>query len=950
MDGEDHYSLLIVDMTDPKNPRLTSSYEIGEGESVAVEGNYAYVSYGSDIVIIDITDPEGPVFAGSYEAEDIVSDIAVSEGYAYLTGYSLSILNITDPEAPELTGSYYTGNAQDVAVSEGHVCVIRSESGSSACLLILDVTDPAAPKLSGDYCSTQNACDITASGNYVYIADYNNGLVIVNITDPEAPWIEGSTATEAHAYDISVAGNQAYIANSGLVILNITDPTSPKLMSSYYNDSGDAVGVAVKGDHAYMAGVFGGLLIVNVTDPSAPTFAGGYATHDAQSVDISGDLAYIADGFSGLAIVDISDPAAPMFVGNYDTTGYANDVAVAGKYACIADGNNGLVILDITNPVSPRLVSTYRTTGYANDIVIGDDKVYIATSDSGLVVVDIKEPTTPKLAGDHITDNACGVALSGDNVLVADYNNGLYALRMPKSQDLKPPACVTEIKESGTSSSWIRWIWKNPADTDFSHSMVYINGIFVTNTSNGYYNATALTEGTKHSIGIRTVDTSGNINPILMNATAQTTDRTAPAHVTGLEENVLGSNWINWKWINPSNADFSHVKVYLNGSFIADTADKSISSYNATGLSDGNVYTISILTVDGYGNINPAWVNDSATTLNLPRLFELSGTNITTSSVTLIWQASSDTTKVEISQNESIIATLSGTYAYVASDLKIGTTYNYTLVPFNKDGMKGKAITISLVTASSDIEEGEGGSSASKSSSGGGGGGAGNVEDFENIALKDVANAYLMMDSNITYEFTREGNPINSINFCSLKNSGEITSTIEVLNGRSKLVNSDPEGRVYKYINIWVGKSGFATETNIKDPRIKFKVDSSWLENKGVSPAEIRLQRYNGNVWEMLPTTLISNSADHLLFESETSGFSAFVITAGGIPEYLTVDEDNKLQATGAEEFLNKQPGTGNADLDITNPEKNRTWALILILLAAGIFATGYQYLKKERN
>ncbi|MCC7577203.1 MAG: hypothetical protein KK926_10270, partial [Methanomethylovorans sp.] len=751
LDGEDYYSLLIMDITDPNDLRLTSSFGIGEGGTVAVEGNYAYLSYGSGIVVMDITDPEAPVFAGSYETGNMVSDIAVSHGHAYLAGYSLLILDMTDPDAPALTGSYDIGNAQDIAVADGRAYLINSVHGSSTGILIMDITDPTAPVPTGSYSTTRNANDVAASGNYAYIADYNNGLISVNITDPSVPRIEGSIRTEGHAYDIDIAGNYAYIANSGLTILNITDPALPKIESSYYNASGDATDVAIKGNYAYIASVFGGLLMANITDPSAPAFAGSYVTDDAQSVDISAEHAYIADGFSGLVIVNISNPAAPVFVGSYDTTGYANDVAVAGNLACIADGNNGLVILDITDPSSPGLVSTYKTAGYANGIVVRDERVYIAASDSGLVVADIRDPTTPKLAGSYVTDNAFGVALSGDHVFVADHNNGLFVFRMLEPQDTTPPASVEDLKQSSIGSNWIRWTWTNPTDQDFSHAMVYIDNTFVTNTSNGYYNATTLAEGTTYIIGIRTVDTSGNINPLLMEDTAQTADRTAPASVTGLEENGLGPDWISWKWVNPADADFSHVKVYINGAFITDTSDKSVSSYNATGLFDGDTYTISILTVDGSGNINPTWVNDSATILKLPQLFELSGKNISTSSITLIWQASSDTTKVEISQNDIIIATMNGTNTYMVTDLNSDTTYNYTLVPFNRDGLNGKAVSISLNTFPSDNSAGGGGSSPTKSSSGGGGGG--NVEDFENIALKDVANAYLMKDASVTYEF-----------------------------------------------------------------------------------------------------------------------------------------------------------------------------------------------------
>lgn len=948
LDDEDYYSFLIVDVTNPTAPTLAGSYNIGEKGNVAVAGNYAYVSSSSGIIIIDITDPNAPVFAGSYETGDPVSDITVSGNHAYLTGYSLSILDITDPVAPVLVGSYGIGDAQDVAVAEDHAYVINSMDGSSIGLIIVDITDPAAPIPTGIYSTTHNAYDIAASGNYTYVADYNNGLVIVNITDPTAPRLEGSIGTEGHAYDIAVAGNYTYIANSGLMILNTTDPSLPAVESSYYNDSGDAAGIAVAGNYAYVASVFGGLSVVNVTDPAAPVFEGRYTTDDAQSVEISGNYAYIANGFSGLFIINVTDPETPAFVSSYDTHGYANDVAVAGNYVCIADGSNGLVILNVTTPSLPRLMSTFETVGYANDIVISDNLTYVAASDSGLVIADISDPAAPKLAGNYTTENAFGVALSGENVLVADYNNGLLVLHM---RDTTPPAAVTDLKESDVGPSWIRWTWTNPNDADFNHSMIYIDNKFVTNTSNAYYNSTKLAESTIHTISIKTVDNYGNINLIQVNDTAKTLDRTAPASVTNLKENGAGTEWINWSWTNPSNADFSHVKVYIDGAFVTDTGSKSVNSYNVTGLTEGTTYTISILTVDGSGNTNSTWTNDSATTIKLPQISDLSGENITTSSITLVWKASDNTENVEISRNAASLTTVSGATSYVDSNLSSGATYNYTLIPYNKDGLQGKALSISLSTSSRSSSGGSGGgSSTTTSSSGSGGGGAGSVEDFENVALKDVANAYLIMGSNAVYEFTKTGNPIQSVSFYSLKNSGEITATIEVLNNRSKLVDSDPEGIVYKHINIWVGKSGFATEANIKDSRIKFKIDSAWIQDMGVSPTEIRLQRHNGNAWEMLPTTLVSSSADYMVFESETPGFSPFAITAEKSKVSVTDNDNNKLQATDSEQFLNKPLQTGNADLDETMPEKNRTWTLILVFLVAGMFATGYEYLKKQRK
>jgi hypothetical protein len=52
--------------------------------------------------------------------------------------------------------------------------------------------------------------------------------------------------------------------------------------------------------------------------------------------------------------------------------------------------------------------------------------------------------------------------------------------------------------------------------------MVYLVGVFKTNTSDAYYNATNLVPDTTHEISTRTLDTNGNINTIWMNPTATT--------------------------------------------------------------------------------------------------------------------------------------------------------------------------------------------------------------------------------------------------------------------------------------------------------------------------------------------------------------------------------------------------------------------------------------------
>jgi len=511
------------------------------------------------------------------------------------------------------------------------------------------------------------------------------------------------------------------------------------------------------------------------------------------------------------------------------------------------------------------------------------------------------------------------------------------------------PSSVTNLRETATGQSWIRWAWTNPNDADFNNVMVYLDGVLVTSTSSrntSAYNATGLLEGSVHTIGIQTVDTAGNINPSIVTdqATTMTIDRAPPARVTGIKESNVGASWIHWTWTNPADPDFSEARIYIDGKLVTSTPNND---YNATGLSNGVEHTISIETVDTSGNINTEQVSDSATTLKLPVISNLEGKDIRTSSITLEWDASEDTATVHISQNGVLLANVTDS-TYTHRDLTSSTTYNYTLVPYNQNGLHGEAVSISLTTSAASSGGGGGGGSSRKSSGGssstgssssggGGGGGAGSVEDFVNVAAKDVDNEYLRMNQNVTYEFSREGNPIQEVSFYSLKNSGEITSTIEVLNNRSKLVSTNPEGLIYKHINIWVGKAGFATSENIRDARVEFIVNNSWIEEMEISAGDIKLQRYNGTAWEVLPTTLENNNTSYSIFEAQTPGFSPFAITAG---KMLASANDGDMNLSNVEDI----------ELEGTKAEKSRIWTYIMAFLLIGIIAVGYEYLKRQKN
>lgn len=110
--------------------------------------------------------------------------------------------------------------------------------------------------------------------------------------------------------------------------------------------------------------------------------------------------------------------------------------------------------------------------------------------------------------------------------------------------DTTTPDSVTNLRNITYVSNYINWTWADPADTDFSKVIIYLNGTFQRNVTNGtqYYNATGLTPNTMYEIGTRTVDLAGNINETWKNNTAFTAPLPATRFINGtIKDNSTGN-------------------------------------------------------------------------------------------------------------------------------------------------------------------------------------------------------------------------------------------------------------------------------------------------------------------------------------------------------------------------------------------------------------------------
>jgi hypothetical protein len=102
-------------------------------------------------------------------------------------------------------------------------------------------------------------------------------------------------------------------------------------------------------------------------------------------------------------------------------------------------------------------------------------------------------------------------------------------------EDTTPPSSITSLTATDVTNESIYWEWTNPTDEDFNHSEIYINDVFLINTSDEYLNYSGLTPETNYTIKIWTIDSLGNINNTDVTDT-QTTLETEVEEVTQTTE------------------------------------------------------------------------------------------------------------------------------------------------------------------------------------------------------------------------------------------------------------------------------------------------------------------------------------------------------------------------------------------------------------------------------
>jgi len=446
--------LKVVDVADPSQPELIGESDPNPSVGVFVQGDYVYtvdLEWSPDVGlrVFDVSDPAHPTQVGFVEHPGLM-DVWVAGSLAYVSaGYYLKVFDVVDPTSPVLIGSL-EADAMKLSMAGQYVYASAFEHG----LRVFDVVDPTLPIEVSAVETPGYTKSIAAAGPLVFADGGDEGVRVFDATNPTSPIEIATTGGPNGAWDLAVSGSFLYVATgSRFEVFDIAEPSSPVKISSLNNH---AMGIAVKGDYAYVAASpysSGSLIVIDISNPHSPVTLGSAALPEgARTVAVEAGHAYVTTLNDGLRVVDVSVPADPVVVGHFSASG-VTDVAVEHGSAFVCS-SGGLRIVDVTNPALPVQVGLYSEGSSAESVGVSGRYAYVGVdgwASAGVHVIDISDPSEPFLVGLLGPADKAGMAeqirVVGDRVYTAHSTGGW-------SITLGCHALFVDGFESGDTRNW----------------------------------------------------------------------------------------------------------------------------------------------------------------------------------------------------------------------------------------------------------------------------------------------------------------------------------------------------------------------------------------------------------------------------------------------------------------------------------------------------------------
>ncbi|MFK8115222.1 MAG: hypothetical protein AB8B91_23675, partial [Rubripirellula sp.] len=166
-------------------------------ESISIVGTYAYICAHEGLVVVDISDPKCPKVTSVIGHEELEHPhaVAVQFQYGFVTDHhGVKVLDTSDLAHPHVVHEVPLEDAHGIYLARTYAYVAAGKNG----LAILDIENPHEAHVDQIY--DANGCindahdvqlGITNVSQFAYLADGKNGLRVIQLTSPEVPGNDG---------------------------------------------------------------------------------------------------------------------------------------------------------------------------------------------------------------------------------------------------------------------------------------------------------------------------------------------------------------------------------------------------------------------------------------------------------------------------------------------------------------------------------------------------------------------------------------------------------------------------------------------------------------------------------------------------------------------------------------------------------------------------------------
>ena len=226
-------SLYILDTSNPDNPTPVDepiNIAPGGGSEIFVSGGYAYIANDTGgLAIVDIGrreevgrfNPNPDI----YHITSRIMDVKIVGNLAYLAdgGGKMWVVNVEDKEHPTPVGPALNieGGPSGIAVTPQYAYIASGSAG----IRVVDISNPQSGISEvGNTPTAESISGIEVSGDFLFVGDDRGAVSAFTLSDPRHPSYETSYITTGNARKLALSGDLIFVADlqGGMVILRFT--------------------------------------------------------------------------------------------------------------------------------------------------------------------------------------------------------------------------------------------------------------------------------------------------------------------------------------------------------------------------------------------------------------------------------------------------------------------------------------------------------------------------------------------------------------------------------------------------------------------------------------------------------------------------------------------------------------------------------------------------------